>query len=87
MLAIADGNLDRICQNGFNVFESVVLPNSKILGEIRRVLTDCGASSVMMSGSGTALFGIFASQKKATIASDILSAFGYKATVCTPVKY
>ena len=87
MLAIADGNLDGICQNGFNIFESVVLPDSKTLGEFRRVLTDCGAASAMMSGSGTALFGIFANQKKAVIASDILSAFGYKATVCTPVKY
>jgi len=87
MLAIADGRLDGICQNGFNIFESVVLPESKILGEIRRILTDCGAASCMMSGSGTALFGVFADQKKAKIASNILSAFGYKTAVCTPVKY
>lgn len=87
MLAIADGRLDGICQNGFNIFESVVLPGSKILGEIRRILTDCGALSAMMSGSGTALFGVFADQKKATIAGDILSAFGYKTSVCVPIKY
>lgn len=60
----------------YNVFESVVLPNAPIASSLRSRLITLGARGAMMTGSGTAVFGVFDSEEAARYAaSDIEGAF------------
>ena len=60
----------------YNVFESVVLPSSPAAAALRSRLVSLGAKTAMMSGSGTAVFGVFESQEAARYAAeDIEGAF------------
>lgn len=54
----------------YNVFESVVLPTSPRAAALRSHLVSLGAQAAMMSGSGTAVFGVFASEEAARYAAD-----------------
>lgn len=65
----------------YNVFESVVLPSSPETDEVRLELCRLGAKSAMMSGSGTAVFGVFESEEEANAAVMELPG----AVVCKPV--
>lgn len=53
----------------YNVFESVVLPYSPATDEVRTALIDLGAKGAMMSGSGSAVFGIFEKEEEAEAAA------------------
>jgi 4-diphosphocytidyl-2-C-methyl-D-erythritol kinase len=53
----------------YNVFESVVLPLSPETDELRAELDRLGARAAMMSGSGTAVFGIFETEEEANAAA------------------
>jgi 4-diphosphocytidyl-2-C-methyl-D-erythritol kinase len=44
----------------FNAFEAVLLPRHPVLGAVRAALREAGALGVSLSGSGSALFGVFA---------------------------
>ena len=65
----------------YNVFESVVLPESPATDEMRSELCRLGAKAAMMSGSGTAVFGVFESEEDATLAARELPG----AVICTPI--
>jgi 4-diphosphocytidyl-2-C-methyl-D-erythritol kinase len=56
-----------------NDFETVVLKRHKALAELKRRLARCGAVQAMMTGSGSAVFGLFSS---AALAASALSSFG-----------
>ena len=65
----------------YNVFESVVIPHTPAVAALRTRLISLGAKNAMMSGSGTAVFGVFESEEAARYAAeDITGAF-----VCAPV--
>ncbi len=51
------GNIYGIAENLHNDFESVA--EVRCIGEIKRAMLECGALGACMSGSGTAVFGIF----------------------------
>ncbi len=60
----------------YNVFESTVLPTCMEASELRTKLIAGGAVGSVMSGSGTAVFGIFTDKEKAeTAAKSIDGAF------------
>ena len=60
----------------YNVFESVVLPTCPEAASLRSRLVSLGARGAMMSGSGTAVFGVFDSHEAALYAAqDIEGAF------------
>ena len=60
----------------YNVFETVVLPASPVAAALRSHLISLGAKGAMMSGSGTAVFGVFDSKEAAEYAkADIEGAF------------
>ena len=63
----------------FNVFERAVLPACQCATNIKRVLSDLGATHVLMSGSGPSVFGIFDSREHAERAANLLTEQGIKA--------
>ena len=68
--ALAAGDLAGLCGSLYTVFEEVTaLPE---LGEIRRELRQSGALAAMMTGSGSAVFGIYPTEAAAKAAAERL---------------
>ena len=63
----------------YNIFESVT--DIDDVRNIKEIMTKNGAESVLMSGSGPSVFGIFASEDQAKLAYDALKADSYTAFV------
>lgn len=68
----------------YNIFEDAVLPALPALSERLDLLTAHGALGARMSGSGAAVFGLFAHEKDAARAADALRAQGAAAWLCAP---
>ncbi len=79
------GDIASICANLYNAFEAVVLPKNTECSSIRRSLSVLGAKASLMSGSGSAVFGIFTDGKKAENAVKFLKNKGHFAGVYHPV--
>lgn len=76
--ALRSGDKARIGEGLCNVFEQAVSGSFPALSEIKSVLLACGALGAQMTGSGSAVFGIFAdecSAKKACKALDSMRVF------------
>ncbi len=69
--ALENNDLSALCSNLYNVLEHTV--ENSLIEEIKSELLSLGASGSMMTGSGTAVFGVFDSAKKAVEAKNILS--------------
>ena len=76
--------LESYCQGLFNIFEDVVESERQTITEIKEVLINNGAYGSLMTGSGTAVFGIFDNAEKANIAAEKLKNIGAFACVCYP---
>ena len=63
-----------------NDFESVVFPKYPAIREVKRALERSGAKYVSLSGSGSAVFGLFADQESANQAVKKLEAERYSGT-------
>ncbi|MCM8780781.1 MAG: 4-(cytidine 5'-diphospho)-2-C-methyl-D-erythritol kinase [Candidatus Omnitrophica bacterium] len=63
-LALQQKNLDLIARYLFNCLEEITSSFYPILNYIKHRLTDLGLKSVLMSGSGPAMFGIVSSRKE-----------------------
>ncbi len=71
-LSILEGNdLHSLSKKLYNVLEHTV--EDSIIGEIKSSMLDLGAIGSMMTGSGTAVFGIFDSVHKAVAAKNVLT--------------
>ena len=57
--ALGDGDLDRICRRMYNVFEDVDDRRMRTVKEIKGRLLDHGALGAIMTGTGSAVFGVF----------------------------
>jgi len=55
-----------------NDFENSVFARYPLLAQIKKQCYDCGASYAAMSGSGSAIFGLFSDETKATAAAQNL---------------
>jgi 4-diphosphocytidyl-2-C-methyl-D-erythritol kinase len=64
-----------------NDFEKVVFPQYPELREVKRVLERAGAAYASLSGSGSAIYGMFGSQAKAQAAAGKLAKIGTRAVV------
>ena len=62
-----------------NDFEQVVFPEHPELGEVKRALVRAGAKYASLSGSGSTLYGLFASQRAAALAATRLRKGGWAA--------
>lgn len=67
----------------YNIFESVT--DIDDVRNIKEIMTKNGAESVLMSGSGPSVFGIFASEDQAKLAYDALKADSYTAFVARSI--
>ena len=70
--ALERGDLAAVCALVGNVFEQVIDPESDIF-TIRRRLTELGADAACMSGSGSAVFGLFTKEETARAVQELLS--------------
>ena len=69
--ALEQGNLHAIAEKLENTFEQVIPADSDVVA-IRKALIENGALNAMMSGSGSAVFGIFNEMTAAKAACDAL---------------
>lgn len=63
--ALENGELVSVCRRMFNVFETVDDRRMRPVSEIKSILLDSGAIGAVMTGTGSAVFGIFDDPKKA----------------------
>ena len=66
-----------------NDFEQVVFPQYPELLKVKRVLERSGAQYASLSGSGSAIYGLFASREKASAAAQKLNKAGVPAVATT----
>ena len=69
----------------YNIFEDVVLEKCKGASNIKKRMTELGASFAMMSGSGPSVFGIFDSEESARRACEELRSDNVRAFLCESV--
>lgn len=79
--ALESGDLTQICRRMYNVFEDVDDRRMKTISEIKSKLLDCGALGAVMTGTGSAVFGIFTDAQSAENARAALD--GDYAFSCT----
>ena len=60
--AIEAGDLPGMCRRMYNVFEDVDDRRLRTVAEIKSILLDYGALGAVMTGTGSAVFGVFASE-------------------------
>jgi len=70
------GDWDWIAAEARNDFEGTVFEEHPTLGEVRRMFEDRGGSPARMSGSGAAIFGVFADEAAARAVADDMEASG-----------
>ena len=83
--AIERKDLYDICKNMRNIFEDVVVPHRPEVMLIKKSLIKNGAVNAMMSGSGTAVFGIFEKKDMAENCSQLLASDGFFSAVTTMI--
>lgn len=83
--AVNSQNLKKICCELFNRFESVL--DEKIIFDIKSNLQSSGALGAVMSGSGSAVVGIFDCEQKANSCALLLNnKYGF-AKACVPMNH
>ena len=71
--ALRDGDLRGAARRMYNVFEEALPRSSAEIGSIRGALLDGGALGAVMTGTGSAVFGIFEERAAAAAAHESLS--------------
>lgn len=82
--ALAECSLEALRDAMFNKFE-LILPDDSAVFEVKRKLIEAGAVAAMMSGSGSAVFGLFYDVPKAKAALESLDGTA-QAFLCAPVR-
>lgn len=70
--ALLAGDLGKICENLCNVFDPIVTAEHLELNYIKSILNSYGSIGQLMTGSGSAVFGIFPSFEFAAVACNML---------------
>ncbi len=75
--ALANGDVNGVAANMYNIFEEVILPERPVAKRAKELLLEGGAIGAMMSGSGPTTFGIFEDEETRTAAATLLKENGY----------
>ncbi|MBE6595404.1 MAG: 4-(cytidine 5'-diphospho)-2-C-methyl-D-erythritol kinase [Ruminococcaceae bacterium] len=86
LAGLANGDISRTVSGLFNRFESVIEPARPSVTALKRELLARGALAAQMSGSGPAVFGIFADAAAAKAAAEALRKMGNPAFACQTVQ-
>lgn len=81
--AINTGNIGKISSNLFNRFETVL--NNEEIFKMKELMLQNGASTSLMTGSGSAVFGIFKNYESAFLCKEKLEQTYNKLFICEPV--
>lgn len=84
--AIAGADLDGAARRMYNVFEDVLPRNCREIGTIKSALLDAGALGAVMSGTGSAVLGIFADEDSAKAAAEVLKQNYRECFAAVPVR-
>ncbi|MGN0675132.1 MAG: 4-(cytidine 5'-diphospho)-2-C-methyl-D-erythritol kinase [Oscillospiraceae bacterium] len=80
-----DGTAKSVSKIGKNIFEAVAdIDDVKMIKEL---ILSCGAVYSAMSGSGTAVFGLFSDLNSAQKCADILKSNDYFSSLCKPISH
>ena len=82
--ALEQEDFGRICDNIVNQFEPICINRVPEIGKIKKCLVKSGAYTAQMSGSGSAVFGIFTDKATADSAYEALLQlpFDVRCSVC-----
>ena len=72
--ALEDGELRQLCMRMYNVFEDVDDRRMRTVSEIKSKLLDHGALGAIMTGTGSAVFGVYNNENQAQAACKELKA-------------
>ena len=81
---LASGNVTQLAENMYNIFEDAVFPACPLAEKSKDLLLKNGAIGAMMSGSGSSVFGIFADEKTAIKAKEVLESSERQVYLCRP---
>lgn len=84
--ALGQGELNEICRRMYNVFEDVDDRRMRTIAEIKGKLLDKGALGAIMTGTGSAVFGVFEDAQCAQSAAQQLRAEYRFCYTAKPVK-
>ncbi len=70
--ALKNNNIAGISRRMYNVFEDVLPKGTSAIGEIKEKLNDCSALGAVMTGTGSAVFGLFSDENSALNAYNSL---------------
>ncbi|MBA4349588.1 MAG: 4-(cytidine 5'-diphospho)-2-C-methyl-D-erythritol kinase [Thermodesulfovibrio sp.] len=73
--ALGQGNTSFLGSRIYNDFEHIVIKTYSVIGFLKEKLLETGAILSMMSGSGSAVFGLFENRDKAVAASQHFSSY------------
>ena len=68
--AIKNGDMFSLSQNAGNILENVTIPEYPVVGWIKQGMAEAGAILTLMSGSGSAVFGLFDNMESATAGAE-----------------
>ena len=82
--AIREGQLGQVCRRMYNVFEDVDDRRMRTVADIKSRLLDAGALGAVMTGTGSAVFGVFApGQVMESVCSSLRREYGFcESAVC-----
>lgn len=83
--AIGRNDFDALAGSLFNIFEAPISNEREAVGELKRIMLDCGARAAMMSGSGPSVFGMFEKMTDAEAAVRAIAQKNYFAATAFPV--
>ncbi len=86
IIASLTEDLSVLARGMYNIFEDAVLPALPVLRDRLDLLLRHGALGARMSGSGAAVFGIFAEERDAARAAEALRSSDCASWICQPIQ-
>ena len=80
-----DGDIAQIAKVCSNVFEYV--SDIDEINDVRDIIAKSGALCAVMSGSGSAVYGIFTDNAAAKACGELLGAAGFYSNICQPMPF